>query len=140
MAIKAVLIDVNAYTAFKKGKVEAVEIIRHVPRILLNPVIIGELLSGFVLGNKNEKNREELELFLSSKRVSSVDIDRNTSEFYSKIYKELRSKGRPIPTNDLWIAATAKQYGIAIFTYDKHFSNIDDLEIVSKVEHVYPLL
>ncbi len=134
MAIRTILIDVNAYTAFKKGQPEAVEIIKHARHILLNPVILAELLSGFRVGKKSEKNRRELDLFLESKRVNLVEINSSTAEYYSEIYKELRQMGKPIPTNDIWIAATAKQYQTAIFTYDKHFSYIMDLEIVSKLE------
>jgi hypothetical protein len=72
-----------------------------------------------------------LEFFLSSHRIRFAPIDRNTTEYYAKIYKELRSKGKPIPTNDLWIAATAMQYGGAIFTHDSHFEHITDLIVIS---------
>ena len=67
---------------------------------------------------------------MSSKRVLSIQIDNRTSEFFGQIFKELKLKGKPIPTNDLWIGAIAKQYEIPIFTYDKHFSEIDHLEII----------
>jgi predicted nucleic acid-binding protein len=131
MEIKSIVIDANSYSAFKRGDFDAVEIIRHVPNIIMSPVVMGELLSGFAFGSKEEKNRKELELFLSSERVKLVAIDRNTSEQYTKIYKELRLKGKPIPTNDLWIAATAVQYGNAVFTYDDHFKHISTLKVIS---------
>jgi predicted nucleic acid-binding protein len=134
MEIKPVIVDTSSYSAFKRGEPDAVEIVRHIPGIIINPVVVGELLSGFALGSKEEKNKKELELFLNSDRVKFVTIDRNTSEHYTKIYKELRSKGKPIPTNDLWIAATAMQYGGAVFTYDSHFEQISNLKVISKFE------
>jgi tRNA(fMet)-specific endonuclease VapC len=134
MEIGPIIIDTNSYAAFKDGKPEAVEIIKRVPSIGINPVIMGELLSGFALGNREEKNKEELELFLSSKKVKFFDIDRKTSEYYSAIYRDLRKKGKPIPTNDLWIAATAQQYGLSVFSYDTHFEYVSDLRTISKPE------
>jgi len=134
MEIGPIIIDTNSYAAFKDGKPEAVEIIKRVPSIGINPVIMGELLSGFALGNREEKNKEELELFLSSKKVKFFDIDRKTSEYYSAIYKDLRKKGKPIPTNDLWIAATAQQYGLSVFSYDTHFEYVANLRTISKPE------
>ena len=125
MAIDNILIDTNAYASFKQGNPKALEIIRHSPFIGLNAIVIGELSAGFAVGNRESQNRQELETFLKSPRVRFFVIDHETTEYYAAIYKELRTKGRPIPTNDLWIAATAVQYKLAIFTYDKHFKTIN---------------
>lgn len=129
--MKYITIDTNCYRAFKIGDTDSVEIIRRVPNIIISPVVIGELLGGFAAGNREEKNRNELEFFLSSHRIKFASIDRITAEYYAKIYKELRSKGKPIPTNDLWIAATAMQHGGAIFTHDSHFEHITGLVVIS---------
>ena len=50
-----------------------------------------------------------------------------TADFYAVVWMQLRRKGKPIPSNDLWIAATALQHGLAVFTYDQHFQDIDGL-------------
>lgn len=47
------------------------------------------------------------------------------AEYYAHIYLSLSRKGKPMPTNDLWIAATALQHGLTVFTYNKHFFEID---------------
>ncbi len=133
MEIKYITIDTNSYRSFKKGELGSLEVMRRIPNIVICPIVIGELLGGFVVGNREEKNRSELEFFLSSPRIKLVEIDRSTSEFYAKIYKELRLKGKPIPTNDLWIAATAMQYGGAIFTHDHHFEYISGLIVISSI-------
>jgi len=129
MAITSILLDTNAYTAFKRNKLDTLEIIRNVDIIGINSVIIGELLGGFALGNKEGINRDELQKFLSSSRIKIFNIDRETAEYYALIYKELRQKGRPIPTNDMWIAATAIQHNLILFTYDSDFLSISNLKI-----------
>ena len=133
MAIDNVIIDTNAYAAFKKGQNEAVEIVKSLDRIILNPIVVGELISGFVIGTKEEQNRKELIDFLEFPNVALLEISQQTSEYFAQIYKELRTKGRPIPTNDMWFASTAKEYELGIFTYDSHFRELDNLTIISKL-------
>ncbi|MCD4787874.1 MAG: PIN domain-containing protein [Desulfobacterales bacterium] len=74
---------------------------------------------------------EELEQFLDSPRVFLYSINEDTAEFYSTILNELRRIGRPIPTNDIWIASVAFQHGLRIFTRDSHFTYIPGLVVVS---------
>ncbi|AFZ56136.1 type II toxin-antitoxin system VapC family toxin [Anabaena cylindrica FACHB-243] len=129
MAIKSILLDTNAYTAFKRNQNEAVAIIGNVDIIVINPIILGELLGGFALGNKPEINLDELEKFMESPRVKVFPIDEKTSKYYALIYSQLRKKGKPIPTNDIWIAATAIQHNLILFTYDSDFENIENLKL-----------
>ncbi len=68
-----------------------------------------------------------LRRFLESKRVRFVSVNQGTAEQYALVYRMLRSKGRPIPTNDMWVAASALQHGLAVFTYDSHFEVLDGL-------------
>lgn len=129
MAIDSIIIDTNAYACFKRGESEAIEVIRHVPFITFNAVILGELLAGFVVGSRESFNRQELKQFFRSPRVKILAVDDGTAECYAKIYKGLKQKGCPIPTNDMWIAATAIQYNLAVFTYDGHFKSIEGLRV-----------
>ena len=125
--MKRILLDTNAYVAFKNGRDDAIELIRLVEHIGMSVIVLGELLDGFVVGRKEADNRCELHAFLSSPRVSQYMIDDETTEYYARIYRQLRQDGLPIPTNDLCLAAMALQHGCAIFTYDKHFSAIHNL-------------
>ena len=127
MAIREILLDTNAYSAFKRNAQDAVEIIRHVPLIGINSIVLGELLGGFSVGSREAINRQELKLFLASQRVKLFAIDDITADYYAMIYRDLRHKGQPIPTNDMWIAATALQHNLTVFTYDGHFQAIDGL-------------
>ena len=125
--MKKILIDTNAYAAFKKNETDAVNILKTVEYIGVNIVVLGELLSGFKGGNKEARNRKELEQFLDSPRVNIVQVDEETAEFYARIYWNLKKKGKPVPSNDLWVASSAMRHGLALFTYDEHFDNIDGL-------------
>ncbi len=90
----------------------------------MNPVILGELLAGFMRGRRTTKNAKELTTFLSSPRVRIVVVDGETAERYAVIFDSLRGAGTPIPTNDIWIAATAMQHGLRLLTGDTHFRKV----------------
>ena len=133
-----ILLDTNAYVAFKRGNADAVEILRHADQIGISVIMMGELLAGFAAGSHEVRNQSELDAFLNSPRVNIIPVDQETTRHYAKIYKQLRQKGRPIPDNDMWIAATALQHRYVVFTYDKHFSRIDSLQVASKLDDMLP--
>ena len=64
-----------------------------------------------------------------SPRVKVVPTTAETAERYARIYAYLRSQGRPIPTNDLWIAASAMEHGAELITLDHHFQNMPQIAI-----------
>jgi len=125
--LKRILFDTNAYAAFKRGDPGAAEVVRLTDRIGMNAVVLGELLAGFSGGSHEERNRRELAEFLGSPRVAMLPLGSDTAEHYARAFQALRRKGRPIPTNDLWIAASALEHGYAVFTHDEHFKVIEGL-------------
>jgi tRNA(fMet)-specific endonuclease VapC len=125
--MKRIIMDTNFYSAFKKGDADAVAIVRGAEYIGVNTVILGELLAGFRCGIREEQNRIELNNFLDSPRVATITLDDETAEFYAQVFSELRRKGRPIPSNDLWLAASALQHGLALATFDDHFTAVSGL-------------
>ena len=130
MGMRRLLIDTNIYSYALKGDDGVVEVLRKAEQIGFSVISIGELLSGFKGGGKEQKNREELEIFLDSPRVVVYPLDEDTSEFYAEILNNLREIGRPVPTNDIWIAAVAFQNGLRLFTKDNHFKAIAGLSLV----------
>ena len=130
--MKKILLDTNGYVAFKRGNEEALHIVQKTSVIGFSVIVLGELLAGFSSGSKESTNRQELKAFLDSPRVILLTTSDATSEFYAKVFSGLKQKGKPIPTNDLWIAATALEHGHAIFTYDRHFKEIDGLLVGNK--------
>lgn len=122
-------LDTNAYAAFKRGRPDAVEAMRRTPAIVLPAIVLGELRGGFALGTRAAANEAELLRFLASPRVSMQPVDEAVSHIYATLFKQLRRRGTPIPTNDLWIAASAIATNAALFTYDAHFGGIDGLTL-----------
>ena len=90
-------------------------------------MVLGELYAGFKGGIKEKKNKVDLDQFLDSPRVEVIHVDEATSEVYAHIFWNLRKKGHPIPTNDIWVAASAFQHNLALFTLDNHFNKVEGL-------------
>jgi len=129
--MRNILIDTNIYTHAFKGNPEVIPVLKRAHEIGISSVTIGELLSGFKGGSREKKNREELSEFLDSPRVCIYPIDEDTAEYYADIIRRLREEGKPIPTNDIWIAAVAFQHGLTMFSKDQHFKYIPGLLLVS---------
>ena len=125
--MKKMLIDTNIYSLAMKGDATVVDTLRKIDRIGFSAISIGELLSGFRGGSRENANREELDVFLDSPRVVVHPIDEGTADFYAAILNDLKSAGTPIPTNDIWIAAVAFQHGYRLFSMDRHFDRIPGL-------------
>lgn len=129
----AYLLDTSAYSAFLRGHDELQLALQRADRIVLTPIVLGELGAGFRAGGRVKKNEAELRRFLSSPRVEVVPIDAETAERYVVILHGLRQAGTPIPTNDVWIAASAMQLGLRVLTTDVHYMRIPQI-IVDRFE------
>ena len=128
--MKNLLIDTNIYSYALNGNADVIKVLQRALKISICSISIGELLSGFKAGSKENKNREELEEFLDSPRVQLHNIDEDTAEFYAEIKNGLRKKGNPKPTNDIWIASIALQHGLKLYTNDQHFNYVPGLVLV----------
>ncbi len=122
-----VMLDTSAYSALLRGNEDIKRAVQEAEELYLNPVVLGELLAGFAYGGKEKKNREILKEFLASPRVQVAGIDEETSERYAVIINYLWERGTPVPTNDLWIAATAMQHGLKLIATDGHYRNIPQI-------------
>ena len=94
----------------------------HVPVVAL-----GEIRAGFLAGRRPAQNEARLGWFLSRDGVSTIGIDSRVSHRYAEIHRALRRAGKPIPTNDLWIAALAIEHGLALYSRDAHFADVPGL-------------
>lgn len=121
------LLDTSAYSAFMRNHTMIKRALQEADEIFLSPIILGELKSGFRKGKRTEKSLKELDAFLSSPRVSILDMDSETSERYAIIINTLWAAGTPVPTNDIWIASTAMQHGLRILTTESHFLKISQV-------------
>ena len=117
-------LDTSAYSCFKRGDPQVVELIDRAEWVGVPATTIGELQCGFLQGARLVKNEAELRQFLHSPVVEVLTIDESVARIYADIVTDLKKKGRPIPTNDIWIAAAAARSGAPVLTYDPHFKLI----------------
>lgn len=136
--MRPILIDTNAYAAFMRGDREIVEVFAHADRLCLNSIVLGELLGGFAAGGREATNRAELARFLQSPRVDVLPVTSDTADGYALVYASLRRKGIPVPTNDLWIAASTLEHGAALLSLDEHFARVDGLRLGRRLADFLP--
>ena len=128
--MSAIILDANAYSYHLAGEPLSVRALNDAHEIHLPLIVLGELLGGFAAGNREQKNREALARFMAAPRVYLMHPDEKTAQQYADLYKWLRDHGRPIPTNDLWIAALVRQHRIPLLTFDKHFAGMPGVDLM----------
>ena len=94
---------------------------------MLSPVVIGELRFGFRGGSQESGNLALLSEFIAQPSVKLISVDHETAERFAEIQHYLRKQGNPLPTNDVWIAASAMQHGSRVLTNDQHFLAIPQI-------------
>lgn len=122
-----VLLDSNAYSLLMRGHGEVAGMVRRADEILFSAVVVGELMYGFRRGNQFERNVADLRSFLDSPYSSFIEVGPITADRYARIAAALRVKGRPIPTNDVWIAAHAMESGADLVSADSHFEHVEGI-------------
>jgi tRNA(fMet)-specific endonuclease VapC len=120
-----VILDTNAVSALADGDSALARVLADVARFTLPVIVIGE----FRFGLARSRHRERYERWLASLvTVSAVaDVDLDTATHYARLRDELRTAGRPIPSNDTWIAALAVQHGLPVVSRDEHFDQVDQV-------------
>jgi predicted nucleic acid-binding protein len=117
-------LDTSGYSHFKRGHPRLVALIDRAEWIGMPAVTVGELRVGFILGGQRERNEAELRDFMANPVVEDLYVDAEVSWHYAEIVVDLRRAGTPVPTNDIWIAATAARAGALVLTTDPHFNAI----------------
>jgi tRNA(fMet)-specific endonuclease VapC len=126
-----VLLDTNAYSALRRGHQFVAEQVRNSEEVLLSIIVVGELLFGFRNGSRYEENARALRFFLEDPNVRLLPVTWDTADLFGLISATLRKKGRPIPTNDIWIAAHAMEASADLLSSDPHFGHVDGLPWVA---------
>ena len=119
------LLDTNVVIAlFRKDKA-VIEAIRHADEVFIPVIVLGELYYG---ARKSAHADENVDRITDLARTGSLlSVDEKTAEFYGTVKNALRTSGTPIPENDIWIAAVARQHGLTIVTRDEHFRKVEEL-------------
>ncbi|MBT9584878.1 type II toxin-antitoxin system VapC family toxin [bacterium] len=125
--MKSLLLDANVLSELFRANPEVQARLRKVSRIVISPVVEGEIVGGFRAGSRTEKNLEIWSRFLSEPFVDRVPLGSESADRYARIWAQLRSKGTPIPSNDMWIAAQAGELGVELLSFDHHFQHVDGL-------------
>ena len=90
-------------------------------------IVLGEIRAGFKAGRRAVENEKRLSWFLSQDGIAALGLEPPVSHRYAEVYRGLRARGQPIPTNDLWIAALALEHGLVLYTRNAHFERVPGL-------------
>lgn len=123
-------IDTNIFSGFEAGDVRLRDVFRYKNEVILPLIVIGELRAGYAAGSHTDYNERLLSTFLDRQNVTILSLDDQTTVHYAEAYAHLKKIGRPIQTNDMWIAALCLEHGLPLLTLDNHFSAIPNLELV----------
>lgn len=119
------LLDTNVIIALFSGEKRVAERISET-EVLIPGTALGELYYGARKSVHAAENLAKIQQFAAATQVLSCDAV--TAWIYGEIRNQLRLKGRPIPENDIWIAATAIQHDVTLATRDEHFDHVSDLK------------
>ena len=119
------LLDTSAAIARINQDSDAVQVMEQAEELFLPIVALGELFGGAEHSKRIQSNFSRIEQLAMECTIIACDLD--TARLYGRISHQLRVKGRPIPQNDVWIAALAIQHNLTLLTRDAHFSEVDGL-------------
>ncbi len=130
--MNAVMLDTNVLITFFQNPDSFLDELGDYETILLPSVVVGEFRAGLSASKRDRAIENLLSGYLKNPAVKVVPVSEKTTRYYANVFRELKAKGRPIPQNDIWIAATALECAAPLFTYDSHFADIPMLQLVSK--------
>lgn len=121
------LLDTSAWSAFAEGHPHVAARVRAAGTILMSAVVVGELLYGIHNGARAKQTRRLLSDFLVERSVEFLPVGYETADWFGRLGARQRKAGRPIASNDLWIAAHALEHGASLLTFDQGFASIEPL-------------
>ncbi|MHB8500794.1 MAG: PIN domain-containing protein [Candidatus Acidiferrales bacterium] len=113
------ILDTNALSAAAEEHSGITEILAGPQQLALPVVVLGEFRYGIAQSRHRARYRRWLDGLITDCIV--LDVTEQTTHHYAAINVELRQAGKPIPTNDLWIAALCRQHGLPLLSRDRHF-------------------
>jgi len=119
------LLDTNIVIALFASDANVQTKLGEASEVLISSIVFGELYYGARKSGRVEANVQRVNELLSSNAV--LDCDGETAQHYAIIKTDLRLKGKPIPENDIWIAALALQHDLALVSRDTHFQEVPNL-------------
>lgn len=113
------ILDTNAVSAFLTEDASLLAMLGNTPELHLPTIVLGE----YHFGLKGSRKRRELLPLLDALQADCIVlvVDALTAIEYAEVRSELKAAGTPIPGNDLWIAALARQHALEVASNDAHF-------------------
>ncbi len=121
------VLDTNIVIDYLRGEPNIVFKVEQCTEIHLPVWVCGELLFGASIAANAPKHLEKVNDFIGRSQVMLPDL--KVAQAYARVRKHLKDSGRPIPENDIWIAAAALANDLRLVTRDKHFLNIPFLDL-----------
>ena len=119
------ILDTNALSAVADGEDSAIELVARVERLAVPVIVLGEYRLGIAQSHQKASYESWLRQWIAA--VLVLDIDEETTRSYAAIGLELKKTGRPIPVNDLWVAALCRQHSLPLLSRDRHFDLVSGL-------------
>jgi tRNA(fMet)-specific endonuclease VapC len=119
------LLDTNIIIALFAQDASVLQNLSVAAEVSVPCVVLGELYYGAQKSTRVLENIARLDAVAAGATVLSCDAE--TARHYGQVKDALRAKGRPVPENDLWIAALAFQHALTLVSRDSHFEQIDGL-------------
>jgi len=123
------ILDTNALSAVADGEASAMQLVAGADRVAIPVIVLGEYRMGIAQSRHRASYESWLREWIAA--VTVLDIDDRTTLSYSAIGLELKKKGKPIPTNDLWVAALCRQHSMPLLSRDRHFDLVPELRRLS---------
>ena len=120
------ILDTNALSAVADNDAAAVRIFRQVETVELPVTFLGEFRFGIAYSRRRNDYEKWLGELMAATRV--LPVDQETSARYAQVRAESKKAGKPIPSNDLWIAALCRQHRLPLLSLDQHFDAVRGLE------------
>lgn len=120
------IVDTNALSAIADERDRIREVLAAATGLAVPVIAIGEYRSGIARSRNFPRYQQWLDEFIRASRV--LQVDESTTYRYADIALELRESGKPIPTNDIWIAALCRQHNLPLLSRDRHFDAVSKLQ------------
>lgn len=116
------IVDTNALSAFADGSSLAIAALQSAGEVSVPVIVLGEFRYGITHSRRHREYEAWLEQYLAAFRV--LEVTNETAVEYALLRSELRHLGRPIPANDVWIAALCRQHDLPLLSRDAHFDHV----------------
>ena len=127
------LLDTNIVIALLQGDDAVLSNLDRASEVFISAVALGELFFGAAKSARSSENTAKVERFAAG--VAIIACDLGIAREYGRLKQRLQERGRPLPENDIWMAASAKYHGLVLITRDRHFREVEDLEIADWAAH-----